>query len=230
VTPLADPGLADRVRSALVPHPGIRSVGLVGSRARGDAVPLSDWDFAVEATDFEGVAADLPALVAVLDPLAAQWDRLNETWCYMLTLAGPAKVDLIFDVPHRDEPPWVVTAEALPAIDRHFWDWILWLASKHQRGDQARVRTELAKMSRHLLGPLGIVAVPRSIGEAVDRYRPARDRAAAAAGTSVALHLEREVKPAVLEAVRASWPRPARRETGGEVEYRASEGSAPEGA
>jgi hypothetical protein len=188
------------VRAALLRHPRIVSVGLAGSRARGTPVPLSDWDFRIETEDFDAVAADLPALVAVLDPLAEQWDRLNETWCYMLMLAGPAKVDLIFGVPHRDEPPWSVTADTLPGIDRHFWDRILWLASKSQAGKHVLVGSELDKMSWHLLGPLGVDRVPDSIPEAVDRYRAARDDLAARWAVTVSPRLEREVMPAVLAA------------------------------
>jgi hypothetical protein len=32
--------------------------------------------------------------------VVAQWDRLSRHWCYMMILAGPAKVDLIFGRPH----------------------------------------------------------------------------------------------------------------------------------
>jgi hypothetical protein len=194
------------VRAALLRHASIASVRLVGSRAAGTPVPLSDWDFRIETEDFDRVAADLPALVAVLDPLAEQWDRLNETWCYMLMLAGPAKVDLIFDVPHRDESPWTVTAATLSGIDRHFWDWILWLASKSQAGKHALVRSELDKMTRHLLLPLGVDRVPDSIPEAIGCYRAARDEATTRSAATVSRRLEREVMPAVLAASRESRP------------------------
>jgi hypothetical protein len=196
------PDVAASVRAALLPHPLVRSVEFVGSRAAGTPVPLSDWDFVIETDDFENLAADLPALVAALDPLAEQWDPLNKTWCYMVMLAGPMKVDLIFRIPHRDEPPWTVTAETLPGIDRHFWDWILWLASKHQAGKHRVVRTELHEMSRHLLRPLGVSRVPDSIADAIQRYRIARDEWAARSGAAVPGRLEREVMPAVLSAVR----------------------------
>jgi hypothetical protein len=39
-----------------------------------------------------------------------------------MILAGPAKIDLIFDQPYPIEPPWQMTAETLPQIDDHFWD------------------------------------------------------------------------------------------------------------
>ena len=84
------------VEAALLPHPGIRAVELVGSRADGSATRLSDWDFVVVTDRFGEVARALPTLVAGLEPLAQQWDRISEYPCYMLMLSGPVKVDLIF--------------------------------------------------------------------------------------------------------------------------------------
>src|SRR5207248_6232213 len=122
--------LAMAVPAALARHRGVQGVELVGSRARGEETPLSDWDFAVATDGFLAVATVLPALVEPLKPIAQQWDRLGDYHCYMLTLGGPVKVDLIFDEPHEDEPPWEPRPDTLPGIDRHFWDWTLWLASK----------------------------------------------------------------------------------------------------
>ena len=107
---------------------------LTGSRARGRAGPWSDWDFAVGATAFAEVCRAMPRLVAPLRPVVAQWDRLARTWCYMLILDGPVKVDLSFAQPHPPLPPWQVSAAALPGIDDHFWDWMLWLHAKHAAG------------------------------------------------------------------------------------------------
>jgi predicted nucleotidyltransferase len=168
---------------------------LVGSRATGTPVPLSDWDFVVRADDLHAVATDLPTLAADLEPLAAQWDRLGppEYSCYMLMLPGPAKVDLIVHVPHELEPRWEVTGATLDGIDRHFWDWTLWLASKRQRGETALVAEQLELMSEHLLRPLGVAEVPGSIEEAVAAYRGARDRREAQFGVAVSRRLEREV-------------------------------------
>ena len=104
---------------------------LVGSRAEGRATPLSDWDFAVRASDFAVLEPDLAGLVEPLEPLVRQWDRLSDTQCYMLLLRGPVKVDLIFpDEPHAHEPPWQPAPETLQGIDGHLWDWLLWLTSK----------------------------------------------------------------------------------------------------
>jgi hypothetical protein len=157
-------------------HPSILAVELVGSRAGGSPTPLSDWDFVVVTERFDEVARALPALVAELEPLGQQWDRISAYPCYMLLLAGPVKVDLIFpDDPFESLPPWTVSAETLDGIDQHFWDWILWLASKREKGQDELVGRELAKMRDHLLGPLGVDRVPSSIEAAVERYRSARD-------------------------------------------------------
>jgi hypothetical protein len=109
----------------------------------------------------------------------------------MLVLRGPTKVDLIFfDEPHAQDSPWVVTPETRPQIDRHFWDWIWWLATKDQRGKDDLVREELEKLSRFLLGPLGVERTPADIGEAVRAYTGARDGPTARLGGE----LEAEVR------------------------------------
>jgi hypothetical protein len=77
--------LPDEVMSVLGGAAGIERVELTGSRASGQATPLSDWDFRVVAADFDEVRGVLPELVAPLRPVVAQWDRLSRTWCYMLT-------------------------------------------------------------------------------------------------------------------------------------------------
>ena len=161
---------------ATLRHPSILAVELVGSRATGSPTPLSDWDFVVVTERFDEVARALPALVAELEPLGQQWDRISAYPCYMLMLAGPVKVDLIFpDEPYESLPPWSVSAETLDGIDQHFWDWILWLASKEEKREDELVGRELIKMRDHLLGPLGVDRAPSSIEAAVERYRSARD-------------------------------------------------------
>jgi hypothetical protein len=186
------------VRAALLPHPHVLSVELVGSRATGSPTRLSDWDFEVMTDAFDAVARELPALVAELEPLAQQWDRISEYPCYMLMLIGPVKVDLIFPgEPYESLPPWRVSAETLDGLDRHFWDWILWLASKREKGQDELVRHELVKMSEHLLRPLGVDRVPGSIEAALETYRFARDRRERELGVEVSRRLEREVLPAV---------------------------------
>jgi Nucleotidyltransferase domain len=188
--------IAASIESLLLPHSAVRGVELVGSRADGSPTPLSDWDFVVVTDRFDDVARALPELVAPLDPLAQQWDRISDYPCYMLLLSGPAKVDLIFpDEPYESLPPWTVSAETLDGIDQHLWDWILWLASKREKGQDDLVGRELVKMRDHLLRPMGMNQLPRSIEDAVGRYRSARDERERAFGIRVTRRREREVLP-----------------------------------
>ena len=188
--------LAERVIGAVQPH--VQSIALAGSRAEGRETELSDWDFLVKTDHFDDLAEALPGLVAELEPLAQQWDRLSPSWCYMLILRGPVKVDLIFpDEPHLDDPPWRPNGENLAAIDEHFWDWMLWLRAKDAAGKTARVESELVKLFVHLLGPLGVTEPPSSISGAIAAYREARARAESKLDVQVPRDLEDEVAPAL---------------------------------
>jgi hypothetical protein len=163
-----------RVRAALAQHPSVREVRLAGSRATGCALPLSDWDFEIDSPDPRAVVDALPLLVQPLEPIVAQFDRLAYTTNYMLLLHGPVKIDLIFpDLPWPKLPPWEVSRDTLPDIDGHFWDWILWLASKVEKNADA-VPDQFDLMSRHLLAPLGAKSVPASVEDAIQLYRDAR--------------------------------------------------------
>jgi predicted nucleotidyltransferase len=199
--------IAAAVPAALLGHPHVMAVELVGSRARGTPSPLSDWDFAVEVSDLAGVTEDMPALVAELEPLSEQWDRLgpDDYCCYMLMLAGPVKIDLIFPgVPHRPEPPWKVAPDTLDGIDQHFWDWALWMAAKEQGGKDELVLQELRKMSEHLLKPMGVDRVPGSIHAATVEYLAARERLESSLGVHVSRRVELEVLPVLRTAQRGS--------------------------
>ena len=193
VTSTYDTGLAERIIQSLEAHPAIDGVRLGGSRARGEAGPLSDWDFEVATRNFGSVADALPELVAPLEPLAQQWDRLSDHACYMLMLRGAVKVDLIFEKPHALEPPWVVSADTLTGIDEHFWDWTIWLAAKDKSGKRELVEAELRKMHAHLLGPLGVDDVPSSIEQAVSAYLSALRHAEERLAVQVPPVLQREV-------------------------------------
>jgi hypothetical protein len=191
--------IARAVPSALERHPAVRDVVLIGSRAEGRAHDISDWDFAVDSDDFESVARELPRLVACLDPIAEQWDPYATHACYMLMLPGPTKVDLLFlDEKREWSPPWVASRETLEAMDRHFWDWILWLEQKRTRGDADVLARGLEHMYACLLRPLGVAAEPGSVAEAIDLFVEARGRLESAYGISVPRSLEHEVLPAVL--------------------------------
>jgi predicted nucleotidyltransferase len=187
--------LAAAVEAALLADPHVTAVTLTGSRAQGTATDSSDWDFAVEVDDFQAVKTALPLRLARLEPLAQQWDPLSEHWCYMLMLAGPTKVDLLFlSEPHELEPPWVVSAETLGPIDRHFWDWFLWLHSKEVSGKSELVSAELDKLWRHLLRPLGTSKPPATLAEALSSYLEARQAAETRLGIEVPRRVEREVR------------------------------------
>jgi predicted nucleotidyltransferase len=185
------------VLAAVSPHPAVERIELVGSRAEGRATEWSDWDFGVRANDFRALSVALPELLAPLEPLLQQWDRLSETWCWMLILRGPAKVDLIFPDPHEKEPPWEPGPETLRGIDDHFWDWMLWLRGKEAAAKDELLKAELQKLFGHLLGPLGVERAPSSIAEAVGSYRVARDRAEVRFSRTVDRALEQAVAPSL---------------------------------
>ncbi|HTW02035.1 MAG TPA: nucleotidyltransferase domain-containing protein [Streptosporangiaceae bacterium] len=203
--------LPDDVTGALAADSRITKIELTGSRARGAATALSDWDFAVTAERFDEVREALPETVRPLRPVVAQWDRLSHNWCYMLILAGPVKVDLMFGRPRPHEPAeaWRVNASTLAGIDDHFWDWALWLHSKLGRGD-GMVALELRKMHDHLLGPMGVVRAPASLSEAVAAYRSARGTWERRLGSCVPRNAENAVFP-VLPGQPAGGRRPSGR-------------------
>jgi hypothetical protein len=182
----------------LAPHPEVERVWLTGSRERGEQHPLSDWDWAVRARDFDAVARDLPGLLAPLEPISALWDPYSDIECYMLILRGPVKVDVLFpDRPRDWSGPWRPSAKALPEIDAHFWDWILWTAQKRSAGKADVVEESLANMHRLMLGPMGVLRAPKSIEAAVDSYVEARMRLEEIYGVKVPRDLQREVEPVV---------------------------------
>jgi predicted nucleotidyltransferase len=193
----SEPDVVTAIREALDGCRVVSSVVLGGSRARGTATELSDWDIYVEG-DPAGMMAEIPALVASFGPLAAFWEPLSEQAGYMVVLDGPIKVD-VFPVgaSRRIRPPWLLGADTLVSIDAHFWDWTLWLGGKALRGERQLVADELAKMHRFLLAPLGVAFAPARLDEAVVSYRRARARAVDAFGVVVQQELGRQVSEAL---------------------------------
>ena len=188
--------LAEVVPALVGAHPLVDRISLVGSRATGGTHELSDWDFAVEAREFDALARELPGVVEPLQPLAAQWDRYSDHACYMLILQGPTKVDLIF--PNETQtwaPAWDVSPETLSAIDDHFWDWILWLTQKERAGHGAVVGKSLGDMQRLMLRPMGAEGEPRTILGALDSYLERRGELERRFGVSVPRALQEEVLP-----------------------------------
>jgi hypothetical protein len=194
--------IGEAVPALLGEHALVDSVKLTGSRAEGTAHDLSDWDFVVETADFPRLAGDLPELVESLRPLAQQWDRYASHVCYMLMLAGPTKVDLLFlDQKQAWAPAWDPSGETLAAIDRHFWDWILWLEQKRRGGKVDMLAKSLADMYELMLRPMGARLTPGSVAEAVALYCDLREQLERRFGVDVPRELENEVRPAVLSRV-----------------------------
>ena len=193
-------GLPDAVRAiwgALDGSQPVSSVVLGGSRARGIATELSDWDLYLEG-DPDGMMAEIPGLVASFGPLAAFWDPQPEQAGYKVVMDGPIKVDVFpIGVSRRIQPPWVLSADSLASIEGHFWDWTLWLGSKALRGERQRVADELAKMHGFLLAPLGVASAPASLDEAVASYHRARAQAMDVLGVVVRQELGQQVSHAL---------------------------------
>ena len=132
-----EPDVVVAIREALERSEVVASVVLGGSRARGTATGLSDWDLYLEGESAD-LMAEIPALVAALQPLAAFWEPLSGAKAgYMIVMDGPVKVDLFPIRGSRQiQPPWAPGGDTLAAIDAHFWDWALWLGSKSLRGER----------------------------------------------------------------------------------------------
>ncbi len=160
----------------------------------------SDWDFVVDTDDFAAVAPAMETLLEPLAPLAQQWDRLSDTCCWMAIVPGPHKLDFIFAEPHEREPPWQPDRENLASVDRHFWDWALWLTSKVAAHRTTLVNEELEKLSVHLLAPMGAERLPTSLAGAVTSYVVARDRLERSLDVEVSRALERAVRPVIATA------------------------------
>jgi predicted nucleotidyltransferase len=193
-----EPEVVTAIRTALEGCSAVTSVTLGGSRERGGATELSDWDLYLVG-DRVAMMVEVPAIIASFRPLAAFWEPLAEEAGYMVVLDGPTKVD-VFPAGgrrRRIQPPWVVSAETLAQIDGHFWDWILWLGGKTLRDERELVTSELIKMHGFLLEPMGVAAPPTSLDEARATYLCARASAMDDLGVVVDPELERQVSNAL---------------------------------
>jgi hypothetical protein len=185
------------IREALDRCSGVTSVTLGGSRERGGATELSDWDFYLVG-DSEAMMAEVPIVIASFGPLAAFWEPLAEEAGYMVVMDGPLKVD-VFPIGGRRsiQLRWVLSAETLGQIDGHFWDWSLWLGAKTLRDERELVASELTKMHSFLLEPIGVAVAPTNLGQAIAVYLRARASAMDALGESVDPELGRQVADAL---------------------------------
>jgi hypothetical protein len=191
--------IGNDIPKLLMRHAHVQVARLVGSRATADAHDFSDWDFLVETDDLAAVAQDLPVLVKPLRPLAQQWDRYADYVCYMLMLAGAVKVDFLFtDHPQDWAAPWKPSPDTLEAIDRHFWDWVVWIEQKRSGSHPEQVPRLFQDMHRLMLQPMGVTTRPTSITEAVTSYIAARDRLEQHYGVTVPRDLEDAVRPVVM--------------------------------
>jgi hypothetical protein len=181
--------------SAVARHPSVTKVELAGSRSRGTNEDLSDWDFAVETSDFASVARDLPTLVEPLEPLAALWEPLGHFPVYTLVLRGPTVVEYLFlGHSQRARTPVKPSEETLPAIDAHFWQWLWWLATKASAGHEGLVDQHWPRLYRHLLEPMGADAMPDSIEAAVRGFLVRRGELERRYAVEVSRALESEVR------------------------------------
>lgn len=188
----------ERAISAVARHPSVTSVELAGSRARGTHEELSDWDVAIETSDFASVARDLPTLVEPLEPLAALWEPLGHFPVYTLVLRGPTMVEYLF-LGHSQEAqaPVKPGKETLRAIDVHFWQWLWWLATKASVGRDDLVEQHWPRLYHHLLEPMGVDTVPDSFEAAVRGFLVCRGKLERQYGLEVSRALEGEVRAGI---------------------------------
>ena len=182
-------------RELVAGHPAVHQVEFAGSRSRGTHEDLSDWDFAVTTTDFASVARDLPALVAPLRPLGAQWEPIGHFPTYQLLLPGPTKVEYLF-LDHSQEPAPApeLGPDTLDPINTHFWDWIWWISTKASIGRDDLVAEHLPRLFEHLLRPMGLTDAPRDIDAAITAFVSRRDQLERAYSVQVPRALENEVR------------------------------------
>ena len=181
-----DPEVVAAIRTALERCSAVTSLTLGGSRERGRATELSDWDFYLVG-DSEAMMAEVPGVIASVGPLAAFWEPLAEEAVDVFPIGGRRRI----------QPPWVLSAETLVQIDGHFWDWSLWLGGKTLRGERELVANELMNMHGFLLEPIGVAAAPTDLGEALAVYLRARASAMDALGVFIDPELGRQVSDAL---------------------------------
>ena len=190
--------LVARASRLVAAHPAVTGVEFAGSRSRGTHEELSDWDFAVETSDFDAVARDMPNLVAPLEPLGQQWEPLGHFPAYQVLMRGPTKVEYLFlNETQSAMPSMRPSPDTLAAINTHFWDWIWWLSTKASIGRSDIVAEHLAQLYTQLLRPMGISAVPATIESAIEAFVARRNALEQEFGVSVDRALESEVRQGI---------------------------------
>ena len=182
-------------RRLVTAHPAVTAAEFAGSRSRGEHHELSDWDVAVQTSDFAAVARDMHALVAPLEPIGEQWEPMGHFPVYQVMLRGPTKLEYLFlDESQEAMPTLVPGPDTLPAINNHFWDWIWWLISKDAAGRGDLVAEHMPQLHAHLLRPLGVAAVPDGIYAAIAAFVARRDALEREYGLTVPRALEDEIR------------------------------------
>jgi len=182
----------------LADHPAVTSVEFAGSRSRGTHEELSDWDFAVETSDFDALARDLPALVVPLDPLSEQWEPMGHFPVYQVLLRGPTKIEYLFlDHSQQPVPPRKPSRDTLAAINTHFWDWIWWLTTKASIGRSDLVAEHMTQLHTQILQPLGVDTEPAGIESAIEAFVARRNALEQEHGVTVNRALEHEVRQGI---------------------------------
>jgi hypothetical protein len=182
-------------RRLVTAHPAVTAAEFAGSRSRGEHHELSDWDVAVQTSDFAAVARDMHALVAPLEPIGEQWEPMGHFPVYQVMLRGPTKLEYLFlDESQEAMPPLVPGPDTLAAINNHFWDWIWWLISKDAAGRGDLVAEHMPQLHAHLLRPLGVAEVPDGIDAAIAAFVARRDALEREYGITVPRALEDEIR------------------------------------
>jgi hypothetical protein len=176
-------------------HPAVTGAEFAGSRSRGEHHELSDWDVAVQTSDFAAVAGAMPALVAPLEPIGEQWEPMGHFPVYQVMLRGPTKLEYLFlDETQEAAPTPTPGPDTLAAINTHFWDWTWWLITKEAAGRDDLVAEHMPQLHAHLLRPLGIADVPAGIDAAIAAFVARRDALEREYGISVPRPLEDEIQ------------------------------------
>ena len=179
-------------------HPAVDRVEFAGSRSRGTHEDLSDWDFAVETSDFESLSRDLPDMVAPLHPLSQQWEPVGSFPAYQVLLPGLTKIEYLFlNRSQEPRPPLRPSRDTLVDINTHFWDWIWWITTKAAAGRMDLVADHLAQLHGQILASMGIPTAPDTIGAAVEVFIERRDALEAEFGLTVDRRLEQEVQQGI---------------------------------
>ena len=148
--------------------------------------------------DFASLARDLPALVAPLHPLGAQWEPMGHFPVFQVLLRGPTKVEYLFlDRSQEPMPAPEPGRKTLASIDTHFWDWIWWIATKASVGRDDLVAEHLPRLFKHLLRPMGLTEAPGDIDAAITAFVGRRDQLEREYGFTVSRALEDEVRGGV---------------------------------